>query len=1323
MLLELLTVACLSLLFGELPQAPGANKALIADEELLFENFDSTIQIMEGNPSNMGPTWITSSGQGDTPSEEGWFQSFDGGFHGPGYMKVSSTNMFEECIPKVKILSTPTLNWEAGGRIRIEVWERIDEGGLGRIPDFFVTSSGPNGELVKTAAVSSKIAARIGPWIQFQIDIQVGSDTFRVSRTFVSNPGNNQCDGLSVDEFRIIGLCDDEPDTLITEPGPEGQPIVLSRGSTVTLSGMAVGPNAAGSNLAWQVLIFGDPIDEGFGSNFTYTFLESGDYEIRCAATNGCGATDSTPDVRSYQIQDCTLALPATVITSPPETGGVYYYEVDEQIVMTADLAAPSQETLTFHWELRTAEGAFQTGAEGQQFSVRIAQAGEYVITCVARNNCGGESTVPARRELVIVADPDLDTVITSPADDHITLVAGSSRQFSAMATAAKTAETSFSWRRKLENADSAEAGFQGANVTIDFPEPGFYTITCSARRQGFKDPTPALVTVQAVEASVRITSPEISGRRINISSGTQINFQGLVEDPAGLVASPDWVMEPGGQVICSNSTSCSINFPEKGRFAVVFGKGAYRDIVRVDVDAQLIVDAWFEDEFGERSNEAATLRRFSLKGVVSGPLANDPALKSVWLLNGIELNPDDDITPDFNASGLRFPGFYQARLLVMHPDAETIETRINFQIYDASQAPDAEIISPVTDLSVPPGKTVFFDSSYRNTRLSRRNAEWEICLPDGTLFKTGSGATLGRVKFDDLGVYTAKLFLFEDRGSFLVDTRTINVGRPTLDQGSTIGFGDYGDQPLSSDNRFKVNVPRDGQTLRLETEIDVPSSFELLDENGAVVFGPVQLDAGRSVVKVGSLPAGLYTIRLKPQDAGKVGSFSFGVNTINPALYLAGITENGGFSSNIGIVNPNGSEADVTIYGYDLQGNKLNSTLSTFQIPGQGSFKDNVFDLFPDATNDLAWIRVDSTLQLTGYSQTISVANREAYAVSGATYLERRVYVPHIAKDTGFWYTRANVVNGKDQTIDASLETADASSALNNKNSFSQDSFDFLEKFPGGIPQNSNYGFFEEGSGEDVLTGNEIFGTLATDQVVGLGLSGAPADNPNFTTTPESIYFTHIANPTQFWTALALVNLENAALDVGVIAYGAGGTVLGSGSLGLAANEKLAVTFTDFFPMVTWDDPDDAAEVADAQWVEVQTVNANITGYELFGDSRNNKLMAGLEAITDVKQRICMPFVDGSGNYTHGISVVNVTDNAATVTFRLYDDVGAVLQEETRNLTGKEKQIYQLELLFPSLPMTSSWLEVDADREVVGFELFISHPNNEEHMSGLIAR
>lgn len=1321
MFLEILTATCLGMFFGNGLQAPDHVTATKVADVLIFEDFDDPIQIVNGDPSTTSSSWIISNGQGDSsPSSPTWSQLFNGGYQGPGYMNVSALNGAQDCIQKVKILSTPSLEWTAGGQVKIIVWERTDQG-MTVLPEIFATSAGPQGELVKTPATSTEVLAQVGAWVQYQITLQISSDIFRISRTFTSDPNANQCTGLSLDEFQIVGVCADEADTQITSPGPENQPIVLSQGSTVTLTGKAVGPNATGAQIIWQVQIQGDPIANGEGTSFTYTFQDQGTFDVLCAAVSTCGVIDSTPDVRTYQISDCTLQLPKTIITSPPETGGVYYYDVDEQVVMTAGLAMPSQETITYEWELATSGGTVQNGATGQQFTIRIAQPGAYVVTCTARNDCGGVTSMPARRDIVIVGNPDLDTIITSPAEDFITLVAGQSRQFSAMAVTGKTAETTFSWRRKLENANSVEASFQGPNPTISFPDPGFYTVSCAASQQGFKDPTPALITVQAVDASVRITSPEATNHRLNVSSGTRVDFQGMVSDPGGLIDRTDWVLQPGGQVVCSDTTSCSITFPQKGSYSVIFGDDTYKDIVYVDVDAQLIVTAWFEDEHGERTNEAATLKRFTLKGMVSGPLANDPQLKSRWLLNGITLTPDDNVTPDYAATGLRFPGFYQARLLVMHPAAETVEARINFQVYDPAKAPDAEIISPVNDINIPPGKAVFFDSSYRNTRLSRRNAEWEICGPDGTPFKTGSGATLGRVEFDQLGVYTASLFLFDDHGSYLADMRTISVGNPILEQGSTIGFGDYGNQPLSEENRYKVNVGRDGQTLRLETEIDVPSQFELLDDQDAVAYGPVDVEAGRAVIKVGNLAAGLYTIRLQPQGVGKIGSFSIGVNTLNPALYMAGVTEDGSFNSNIGIVNPNGSAADVTIYGYDFMGNKLNTPLNTFQIPGHGSFKDNVSEMFPDNASSLAWIRVDSTHQLTGYSQTISVSRLQAFGVSAATYLERRVYVPHIAKDTGYWYTRANVVNGKDQSIAASLVTNDANLELNNKNSFSQDSFDFLEKFPGGIPEESNYGSFVEDSGEDVLTGNEIFGTHTTNQMVGLGLAGPAADNPNFTTRPESMYFTHIADPNQFWTALALVNLEQFEQTVGVIAYGAGGAQLAKGTLTLGANEKLAKVFPDFFPLVTWT-TGSAATAAAAQWVEIETVNANVTGYELFG-KQDNKLMAGIEAITDVKKSICMPFVDGSGNYAHGISVVNITNNSATVTFRLYDDVGSVLQTQTRNLLGKEKQIFQLEQLFNPLPMTSSWLEVSSTQEVVGFELFINHPNDNEHMSGLIAR
>ena len=998
------------------------------------------------------------------------------------------------------------------------------------------------------------------------------------------------------------------------------------------------------------------------------------------------------------------------------------YFAVDQPLIFAAGLAEPGPENITFYWQLLAADDSVVQADSGEHFSLRIEDVGSYTVTCRAQNSCGDTSTNPARRALLIVADPKLNTIITQPSEAQITLLVGSSQEFKATALSSADEVSTFTWRRKLERAARDEIILEGAAQTIEFPEAGYYTVTCAAGQRGYQDPTPAGIRVRVVEAKVRILSPQAIGSRLNINSGTTLDFKGLVADPSGLVTNKDWVLQPGGQIICSDTVTCAIDFNEQGSYGVVFGDNNYRDIFHVEVDAALTVSAWFEDENGDQTNEAAILKRFTLKGAVSGSLAKDPELVSVWLLNGIELSPDDDHTPDFSASGLSKPGYYQARLLVVHPDADTVEASVDFQIYDPAQPPDATIISPATDLHIAPGNTLFFESSFRNTRMSRRNASWQITGPGSQPFRTGSGATLGQVTFAEPGTYQVDLLLFDERGSFLTDTRLIEVGDTVLEQGAVIAFGEYRNQSLGSQNHFLVDMPRDGLTFRLEAELDADTQFEMHTIDGALVHGPVMLKTGRSRVDVRDLTSGLYRIGLQPQGSAKV--FEAGrvsLLTVPPNLYFSGIVQDGKYGSEIGIVNPNNQAAEITIFGYDLAGNQLPPNIE-YEIPAKGSYKRKVA-LFPDPlkANNIAWIRVNATRELVGYSQALSA--KDAYAVSGTPYLERLLYVPHIAQDISKWFTRGNIVNGMESTIDPRFEATNSSTQLNNEHPRSKDDFDFQAMFMTSMGASADHGAFVEFNEVNALTGIEIFGTHATDQVAGLGLVGPLANNTNLLTTGKTFYFAHIADPAQFWTSLALVNLESSPTDVEVIAYGPEGMELCRGMLRLSGNMKIAKTFSDFFAMVNWTSPCPVEMIAKAEWAEIRTNNANITAYELFGD-RLDKKMAGLEAITRVKNQICMPFVDDTGNFTHGISVANIGEKKTTVTFTLYNNMGQAVGSVMRVLEAHQRQIYLLKQdLFDPLPLAASWLEVTANQQLVGFELFSGGLDKDEHMSGLIAQ
>lgn len=916
------------------------------------------------------------------------------------------------------------------------------------------------------------------------------------------------------------------------------------------------------------------------------------------------------------------------------------------------------------------------------------------------------------------------ETRIVQPERGRTTLVVGESITFKAETDGD---DTVIKWGAKSRDAAGQERLLgEGAEITTSFDTPGFYTVAAVALDSGCQDRTPEFRDIVVKEVNAEIWRPERNNRQPLIYALNEtLSAVGNVEDPFSRVGQVRWLLN--GETICSadglpETPTCDVVLSNRGKQSLVLQALDREGQVIAEESRILYVDpglaASLVEPPADAHLEVGKEHRFA--AAIVGSEADSEGTESFWVINGEKVGEGPEVlyTPSKH-------GKMMATFVVRNTDKDMSEQlKLPFFSFDPNRVPKPQIISPHTDWQVPAGSELFFDSSFRDAPVTEQFVYWEIENTDTeTLLASSDHATLGKVKFEEEGCYEATLFFRGRGGNEPVSTRRIMVGDISVEdnddnsRAKAIGNGKY--QGLSHDRPhfYEVNVPSDNQPIRVSVTLEEPSKVVFFHEGTRA--NPTEVCvSGTKTLQLRGLPAGDYIWGVVPDESCGSGSgkknlsFSFNLSVLNPALYFTDIAENGNETTELGIVNTTGELAEIEIIGYDATGAII--CKASREIAALGSLRDTAANIFGDNAEQVVWARVDSGVSLVGFSRTRSHDEMEAHATSAPSLLYDELYVPHIAKDTVSWYTKAAVVNGQDKAISSMMTTTESSQELFNSSSYSKDAFDFTERL-GAITEANYWATFADDGGSASLAGTEVFGTNGNvQQVVGLTLGGSPADNPNFTNGSDRLYFSHITEGSDFWTGIALVNRGTQDQGAVINVYGDGGVLTGTGTLVMTALEKKVMTADVLLQEA-------GIEATDVDWMEV-LADTNITGYELFGTNSGGDRLAGLEAINEVNTSICMPFVDPSGDSWHGISVVNVENEAATVSFTLYNEAGAMVAcVENQVLAAKEKQIYVLAQLFESIPDEASWLKIEGDRNLVGFQLIGNVAN--EHMAALIAQ
>ncbi|PIE03217.1 MAG: hypothetical protein CSA81_03540 [Acidobacteria bacterium] len=670
--------------------------------------------------------------------------------------------------------------------------------------------------------------------------------------------------------------------------------------------------------------------------------------------------------------------------------------------------------------------------------------------------------------------------------------------------------------------------------------------------------------------------------------------------------------------------------------------------------------------------------------------------------------------------------GRYQLNMFAF--DGEYIDKKsTSFLIVDNETIPQPIIIHPAKTLRIQPGQTVYFEGTVPRGSLYKKFFVWEITKQGSPEFNLKiRQTTLGEYSFEEPGRYDVVLHAthpYNDSISSVSEKREIWVeaipeisGNNSFETAVEMPAGYYRDNQIDGKKYFLIQLDQPGQNLKLHFDYDSPASVTLYNDD-RIALGTGSF-SGKTSIQLSDLGTGRYYIVFDPTENGKKQithgdlSFGMGIDVSNAALYFPDIKNDTTYYTDLGMVNPSNEDVSAEIIAYDVNGGVLEKV--PLQISAHGRVMSSIPELFPQNKQRVSWVRIDASHHLVGYSYTKSHDGLESYAMHGAEKLTSELYVPHIAQRTEQWYTLAKVINGSAETSNSSVVTGAVEKELKTSKRFSKDEFSMLDKFDGVLPERE-WGVFKENNSQIRLAGAEIFGKVdGNRQTAGLLLDDNGQDNPNFTFIRNDIYFTHIARSIeQFWTGLAIVNPTDQQLSFRLIAYGDGGSVVGRKDYNMGPNEKLVDTATNMLA--------DIGSPANIDWIKIEA-DQGIVGYELFG-THDNKRLAGLEGLNGLKKEICFPHLDTTGLSWHGVSVVNISENNASLTFQMISDSGDVLHETTRNLKSNEKLVSLVTELFKldQIPANAGWVRCSSNQLIAGFELFGDRKGR--HMSAVVGR
>jgi hypothetical protein len=299
--------------------------------------------------------------------------------------------------------------------------------------------------------------------------------------------------------------------------------------------------------------------------------------------------------------------------------------------------------------------------------------------------------------------------------------------------------------------------------------------------------------------------------------------------------------------------------------------------------------------------------------------------------------------------------------------------------------------------------------------------------------------------------------------------------------------------------------------------------------------------------------------------------------------------------------------------------------------------------------------------------------------------------YMAHTAESDG-WWTFFTLLNPNSTAADVIMEafTADGgylgASAKISRLNINQQVFGAPSDFfsPGIVTSAAWYRF----TSISPLAGFEMFGHA----------SGAVTAVPLTTADSNELYLPHIAEDSIWWTGMTVVSSAVRSNQFHVEARdGQGNLIVESANVTtLRPNQKTVAMVSQYFG---WDYP------FDIQWAKLRS-EGPITGFEVFA-TKDVLTVGAVPALSRGNRQFWFPHVPTTNGWWTGITLLNVSSSVGVIRMSAYDANGKKVAS-SRDITLKpgEKTVGLPQNYFSSFPSTVSYLQIDSDTDVTGFEL-----------------
>ena len=697
-------------------------------------------------------------------------------------------------------------------------------------------------------------------------------------------------------------------------------------------------------------------------------------------------------------------------------------------------------------------------------------------------------------------------------------------------------------------------------------------------------------------------------------------------------------------------------------------------------------------------------------------------------------------------------PGVASLVFTAQTPDRSAAVTdghALFIHFYDPQQRPTARITQPSTDqLAVDVGRPfTLAGQAVEPNFLPAGVTLGEFVMPiSNTLTWTITGdngfeqqITRNQpltLALDEPGLYQVALSVENNLGlsAAVPDVVTVTVRQPlgdnayepnnTREQATPISGGSYGGVSVGADDPedwYRFTQVEAGSAIEMDFDLsDATTTVEIQVYQGDRLVRSELLEPGRRhPFTFAGGGGGDYFLRLVAQASGKrIGglSYSFSVGELTPRLTFNYIKSDEVEETLLTLVNPFGSGADVNLVAHDHTGKPLGEF--SLVLPGRGHWEKAVSSLFSDPLS-IAWVHVLSDSNIVGLATIIARDELTCMAETATIGSLDQLVVPHIAQDTGFWFTRAAIANTSGEVIETSFRSVAGDFAIAGVEASNEASLiDFEAFFQGSLPAGSEWGTFIEHEARPGLSGLELFGTkTGSPRLAALNLSSSRFANPNYIYEDRDIYFPHIAKDTRsFWTGIAFVNTGGDPIDVRLVAYSDQGGVLGEEVIAMAPFDKQVGLAHSFFNQL-----DEDSQIS---WIQCRTTGP-VSGYALFGDNGNaDRRLAGLPAVRGGSNEVYFQkILHEPGMYWTGLAVVNLSaSHEANLHYVAYDEAGQVVGTADRSIGAYRKDVIPVEALFGGvLPEGARWIRLTSDQPLAAFELFGDIANN--FMAGAVAQ